>query len=1019
MRKYFLSIVALVCMLFATSCQESLVEPQMEGSTTFTVQVPNQMGTKAIGEASSVTQLLVDVYPFGVTEPIYQTLGTPTSEGFEVELNLIQDQKYDILFWAQTEDGYVDVTETDGKYSFDSLRDVPMNSNYLNNDNGAAFFHAEKGFVPNGTSTTITLVRPFAQLNLGTTDKSLELSTGDVELLRSLITIKGVATNFNVYDGIGYGSKDVVYVYGPEVQGQAEKQPVDVPKDPATLTIGEVPTTQTFNYVSMNYLAVLGDTKAVVDVDAKIIVKDIAINGERTIEHSFKSVPVQENYRTNIVGNLISSTTDFNVVVDADFAKDENGNLYPDNDILVVENAAAAQAALDNAKPGDVIELVAGVNYGTLKFRANPGNSNTTLDDIADAWQYNYNRSIEDITIIGAESAKVDGFVFETGALPGDCNNRVTIKNLVIDGVEFTDAFTASSAGYNAPIMITTSNATIDGLTVKNCKLIGDNSKLNLVYLYGADGSKNVSLINNTVDGIARFCELRGTENVTITGNTINNTYEHAMLLAAGGYSGNVSITGNTADGIHDRFVRMAGGENATIVIKDNKITNYLGNDPDYIKVTDSSNNIINDASNVTIENNKLITSNTVTVPANNTKVVLDGGNIEVTVPASDTSEGDEYRIEVSNENTTTNTAGETSVSFDLTLYKNGTAVNGGTTIYEVALNIGAGKIIANVTHNGTALTKADTGADQTYKYDSATGVLTIFTNSFSPFEIIYSNPIAKVGNAEYGSIDDAIAAWTNNTTLTLLADVTLSDVIMVSSTEYHVLDLSTFTMTAASKKDAIQVVNNGRSSASYALDIKADATNPGGITANGKAIVRTTGKSGVKDRPIIRFYNGVFNASNIISHSGSNGTNCPQFQFHGGVYTGTIYANRALIQFYGGTFNGSLQISVDSSAYALISGGRFKQLSNLYGSSLNSSKFTIGSAKGVFDRGVYVDDEGYYVVGGSVITEFGDKFAARAFIKPGVNDYLYYSSAKDNGLYYTNAEMAKEKNKNVPVELK
>ena len=98
---------------------------------------------------------------------------------------------------------------------------------------------------------------------------------------------------------------------------------------------------------------------------------------------------------------------------------------------------------------------------------------------------------------------------------------------------------------------------------------------------------------------------------------------------------------------------------------------------------------------------------------------------------------------------------------------------------------------------------------------------------------------VAKVGNTEYATIDEAIANWTNGTTLTLLADVTLSDVISRSSTEYHILDLGTYTMTAASNKDAIQIVNNGRSSASYALDIKADATNPGGITATGKAVLK------------------------------------------------------------------------------------------------------------------------------------------------------------------------------------
>ena len=53
MKKYFLSIVALAGMLFATSCQESLVEPQVGGTTTFTVQLPDAMGTKAYGDEIS------------------------------------------------------------------------------------------------------------------------------------------------------------------------------------------------------------------------------------------------------------------------------------------------------------------------------------------------------------------------------------------------------------------------------------------------------------------------------------------------------------------------------------------------------------------------------------------------------------------------------------------------------------------------------------------------------------------------------------------------------------------------------------------------------------------------------------------------------------------------------------------------------------------------------------------------------------------------------------------------------
>ena len=292
---------------------------------------------------------------------------------------------------------------------------------------------------------------------------------------------------------------------------------------------------------------------------------------------------------------------------------------------------------------------------------------------------------------------------------------------------------------------------------------------------------------------------------------------------------------------------------------------------------------------------------------------------------------------------------------------------------------------------------------------------------------------VAKVGDTEYATIDEAVAAWGNNTTLTLLSDVTLSDVIKLSSTEMHTLDLGTFTMTAASKKDAIEIVNNGRNGLSYALDIKADAANPGGINASGKAVVVTKGKSGVKDRPIIRFYNGVFNATNIVKHSGSNGTNSPCFYFYDGEYNATIYTNRSTILIYGGTFNASnpLQCSVDSSSYIRIEGGRFKSVSNSMGSDLYANiqtainegqseqyikdihKWTFGTAKGVYNRDVTVDETGYYVVS-EIEDDKQEKYEA-ALVCDNLNktrESLYFSNVGvEQRLYYKSAPMAVSKN--------
>ena len=275
---------------------------------------------------------------------------------------------------------------------------------------------------------------------------------------------------------------------------------------------------------------------------------------------------------------------------------------------------------------------------------------------------------------------------------------------------------------------------------------------------------------------------------------------------------------------------------------------------------------------------------------------------------------------------------------------------------------------------------------------------------------------VAKVGNTEYATINEAIAAWTNGSTLTLLADVTLSKTIEINSNESRTLDLGTYTMTAAKNKDAIQYVVKGRTSLGVALEIKADANNPGGITASGKSIVVHTKplmSAPSKDRPITRFYGGVFNASNIVKQSGSlggagyTGASAPSFYFYGGVFNGSISTNRSLNQFHGGTFNGKLQMSVDSSAYTLIAGGRFKYLSNLQGSELNSDKFTIGSEKGKYDRGIYVDKDGYYVITSAPITEVSAKYKAVKKESYNSNNYFCYSAAATYGMFYEVASKA------------
>ena len=277
--------------------------------------------------------------------------------------------------------------------------------------------------------------------------------------------------------------------------------------------------------------------------------------------------------------------------------------------------------------------------------------------------------------------------------------------------------------------------------------------------------------------------------------------------------------------------------------------------------------------------------------------------------------------------------------------------------------------------------------------------------------------PVAKVGNVEYGSIDEAVANWTNSTTLTLLADVTLGDVVTIKSTEHHILNLGTYTMTAASGKNAIEITCQGRSSASYALTVNADAENPGGITATGKSCIYYKKSDSTKDRPIILINNGVFTGSYSINSTSNGNTNCPQVWINGGVFNSYMNLTKNLLKVSGGTFHAAINCTGDTSAYREIKGGRFKSWQFMTADA--SSKFWVGSGNGNYDVGVYVDDEGYLVVGGEVITEFGDKFAAKATNYSKWSSYLKYSSAAEHGLYYTNADLAIKKHGEANVTLK
>lgn len=309
---------------------------------------------------------------------------------------------------------------------------------------------------------------------------------------------------------------------------------------------------------------------------------------------------------------------------------------------IVVRDAEHAQAVLDTLENGSSIQLLPGVDYGTLEVRAQVGaenkkpiatNANTKVVDYFTS-KYptgEYARTFENITIIGAPGATVDSIKFVTGTFnvvtdptsgkaSGTMYQFVEVKNLVIDGVEFTDASTSgAAASFVSPIFMDLQSVKVDGLTVKNCTLEGNVSNMNFVYAYGNAAKdstfgvtlNNVVIANNTVSGIARLAELREANNVTIKGNKVSNTTRELALLANNTdkvYSGDIICSDNVvvaiagdyaAQGKEGLFFRVGAGGDANIVVKDNVITNSGCVESSFVGVTGHTGTL-------TVENNTL-----------------------------------------------------------------------------------------------------------------------------------------------------------------------------------------------------------------------------------------------------------------------------------------------------------------------------------------------------------------------------------------------------------------------------
>ena len=360
--KSFKYLAAAALTLLAVGCNKEQVTEVPDGQmvdVTFTAALPGEMATKVLGDGQTAKNLIVQVFENDADKTHLVGLdktATFTDLKTQVKFSLVKGKTYNFVFWAQAEGAPYDVTDLKNI----KVKDYTTGANDEKRD---AFYATRKELKVNGALTeTIKLYRPFAQVNFATADYADAKKAGFNPAVSSF-TASEAATTFDTFAEEG---KDKVEVALTETE-----IPADVLK-----TLDGV----TYTRLAMNYLIPVGKQGESHNIDVAATFK--ANNGE-AVTVSAPNAPVQNNYRTNILGNLLTSQVIFNVEIVPIFNEPDN-----DIDLVNIKDEASLRALFAT---GGEAKLAEDVVLGETVV-VEPGKEVTldlngkTISNTADLW---------------------------------------------------------------------------------------------------------------------------------------------------------------------------------------------------------------------------------------------------------------------------------------------------------------------------------------------------------------------------------------------------------------------------------------------------------------------------------------------------------------------------------------------------------------------------------------------------------------------------------------------------------
>ena len=477
----------MVLMTTACTSEDELIANGDELNVTFTAVLDQYIDSRAISDGSMVDKLIFIAYDENGNEIAgLRQENVPVSGGHAtVNTRVVKGHRYTFAFWAQNSN----CTAYKFGADYKSLN-VDYNG-HANDESRDAFYAVNTDFavdpVTEPFERNVTLHRPFAQLNFGTTTEDLETANAYAPATGSRIVItNGVFSSLNLLNGVASNPVRVELTAGA------------FPSEKLTVE-GEQ-----YEYLSMNYLLVNNDRSDITGITMTTIMNREGNDASYPLE--LETLPVQRNFRTNIVGRLITKAVDFKLVIDASF--DGEYVYYGDeinwnkqvtepaysNGTYTINQPTELAWFQDNAPvEGSTIKLMASFNMN--EFPLKPmlcGARNITIDG--------NDNTIRGIKINAAGSA----------ALFGNAEG-LTVKNLTIENAAVTATPDAQGNAVAAALVATASGTlTIEDVIVNypvikgTCMVGGMVGQVAAGANIVANGSKVANAIIENTDAASR-----------------------------------------------------------------------------------------------------------------------------------------------------------------------------------------------------------------------------------------------------------------------------------------------------------------------------------------------------------------------------------------------------------------------------------------------------------------------------------------------------------------------------------